>query len=97
MANTLKKGAAQLKELAGTASATPAHEIEPKPTETPLPKPKGREHTIMIGSHFPRSVRRSFAQLQADPRNDGKKMHDLLAEALNDLFAKYNVPQTATL
>jgi hypothetical protein len=35
--------------------------------------------------------------LQADPRNDGKKINDLLAEALNDLFAKYNVPQTAHL
>jgi hypothetical protein len=35
--------------------------------------------------------------LQADPRNDGKKLNDLLAEALNDLFAKYNVPQTAFL
>jgi hypothetical protein len=33
--------------------------------------------------------------LQADPRNDGKKINALLAEALNDLFAKYNVPQTA--
>ena len=29
------------------------------------------------------------------PRNDGKKLNDLLAEALNDLFAKYDVPQTA--
>jgi hypothetical protein len=31
----------------------------------------------------------SLAQLQADPRNDGKK--------INDRFAKYNVPQTAKL
>jgi hypothetical protein len=42
-------------------------------------------------------VRRSLAQLQADPRNDGKKLNDLLAEALDDLFAKYGIPQSAKL
>jgi hypothetical protein len=35
--------------------------------------------------------------LQADPRNEGKQINDLLAEALNDLFAKYGIPQTAML
>lgn len=91
MANTLKKGAAQLKELAGTT--TPDKE----PTETKPSKKAGAKDTVLIGAHFPRAVRRSLAQLQADPRNDGKKINDLLAEALNDLFAKYNVPQTAKL
>lgn len=89
MASTLKKGAAQLKGLAGTAQ-------DPAPTEAPKAK-KAIKDTVMIGAHFPRAVRRSMAQLQADPRNDGKKINDLLAEALNDLFAKYNVPQTANL
>lgn len=91
MASTLKKGAAQLKGLAGGATAE-----DPAPTEAR----KGRgalKDTVLIGAHFPRAVRRSMAQLQADPRNDGKKINDLLAEALNDLFAKYNVPQTANL
>lgn len=93
MGNTLKLGAAQLKELAGTAT---------KPNETAKDKPvKAKKttdnQTVLIGAHFPRAVRRSLAQLQADPRNDGKKINDLLAEALNDLFAKYNVPQTANL
>jgi len=96
MANTLKKGAAQLKELAGTAqkiSASPSNENE---TVIKNSKEKSKD-TVLIGAHFPRAVRRSLAQLQADPRNDGKKINDLLAEALNDLFAKYNVPQTANL
>ncbi|MBK7543179.1 MAG: hypothetical protein IPI57_15795 [Candidatus Competibacteraceae bacterium] len=90
MANTLKKGAAQLGQLAGTAppkTASSAHRA----------KPVKVKDTVLIGAHFPRAVRRSLAQLQADPRNDGKKLNDLLAEALNDLFAKYNVPQTAIL
>lgn len=100
MANTLKKGAAQLKELAGTAQ--PVIQTPPpakpkkaaKPVEPAVSKDKD---TVLIGAHFPRAVRRSMSQLQADPRNDGKKLNDLLAEALNDLFAKYNVPQTAFL
>lgn len=96
MANTLKKGAAQLKELAGTA--TPA--VQPLPPSKPKQTSRdtgGSKDTVLIGAHFPRAVRRSLAQLQADPRNDGKKLNDLLAEALNDLFAKYNVPQTANI
>jgi len=98
MANTLKKGAAQLKELAGTAQ--PVIQETAATTTKPEKTKKVREavdskSTVLIGAHFPRIVRRSLAQLQADPRNDGKKLNDLLAEALNDLFAKYNVPQTA--
>ncbi len=92
MANTLKKGAAQLKGLAGTATAE-----EKEPTGAQAGKGSDAKSTVLIGAHFPRAVRRSLAQLQADPRNDGKKINDLLAEALNDLFAKYNVPQTANL
>jgi hypothetical protein len=91
MANTLKKGAAQLSKLAGTS------EQSNEPTETRKANAIKVKETVLIGAHFPRAVRRSLAQLQADPRNDGKKINDLLAEALNDLFAKYNVPQTAIL
>jgi len=92
MANTLKKGAAQLKGLAGTVVAE-----DKEPAEAQKGKGIDAKSTVLIGAHFPRAVRRSLAQLQADPRNDGKKINDLLAEALNDLFAKYNVPQTANL
>jgi hypothetical protein len=89
MANTLKQGVERLKERAGTAlppESVPARQ-----------KKDGAKDTVMIGGHFPRAVRRSLAQLQADPRNDGKRLNDLLAEALNDLFAKYNLPQTAMI
>lgn len=92
MANTLKKGAAQLKELAGLTNTAPVVKVA-----QPDKQKEKEEATVLIGAHFPRAVRRSLAQLQADPRNDGKKINDLLAEALNDLFAKYNVPQTANL
>jgi hypothetical protein len=91
MANTLKQSVERLKEKAGTAA--------PQSAEAPpaAPKKSSPKDTVMIGGHFPRAVRRSLAQLQADPRNDGKKLNDLLAEALNDLFAKYNLPQTAMI
>lgn len=91
MANTLKKSAAQLSKLAGTGGQSE------EPTEVRKSRAIKVKETVLIGAHFPRAVRRSLAQLQADPRNDGKKINDLLAEALNDLFAKYNVPQTAIL
>ena len=101
MANTLKKGVAQLKELAGTVprdTMTETAASAPERTKAAEARPgRGVKSTVLIGGHFPRAVRRSIAQLQADPRNDGKKIADLLAEALNDLFAKYNVPQTANL
>jgi hypothetical protein len=95
MVSTLKKGAAQLKELAGTSAKPEAHIVPNKVNKQPNKNAEGS--TVLIGAHFPRAVRRSLAQLQADPRNDGKKINDLLAEALNDLFAKYNVPQTANI
>ena len=91
MPNTLKKSAAQLSKLVGTGEQS---EETTEARKGPAVKVK---ETVLIGAHFPRAVRRSLAQLQADPRNDGKKINDLLAEALNDLFAKYNVPQTAIL
>lgn len=96
--SSLKKGADMLKGLAGTAPAVP--QDEEQNAAPPPPGKKARSpanDTVLIGAHFPRAVRRSLAQLQADPRNDGKKINDLLAEALNDLFAKYNVPQTAMM
>lgn len=97
MVNNLKKAAANLKEVAGTAKKI-AVSSSPTENETTIKSSdKKSKDTVLIGGHFPRAVRRSIAQLQADPRNDGKKINDLLAEALNDLFAKYNVPQTANL
>lgn len=95
MGSTLKQGAAQLKELARTAAKPSAPTVPVRPAKDTKQQKNTDNSTVLIGAHFPRAVRRSLAQLQADPRNDGKKINDLLAEALNDLFAKYNVPQTA--
>lgn len=56
-----------------------------------------RPKKILIGAHFDPSAKRILALLRADPRNEGKQSNDLLAEALNDLCAKYNVPQIVKL
>ena len=66
MGNTLRQGAAQLKELAGTG--TPL--VEPATVKPVKAKKAAESQTVLIGAHFPRAVRRSLAQLQADPRNE---------------------------
>jgi hypothetical protein len=37
------------------------------------------------------------SKVYKQPKHPEKTIQDLLGEALNDLFAKYNVPQTAQL
>jgi len=48
--------------------------------------------TVLIGAHYPPIVRRALLMAQAKqevPRN----LKQLLGEAINDLCAKYGVPQ----
>ena len=48
-----------------------------------------------ITGYFVPAVKSSFRMIQT--KHPEKTIQDLLGEALNDLFAKYNVPQTAEL
>jgi hypothetical protein len=52
-----------------------------------------REGRVMVSGWLPIEARSSFRLIQA--KHPDKKMQDLVTEAMNDLFAKYNVPQTA--
>jgi hypothetical protein len=52
-----------------------------------------RQDRIMVSGWLPLEARSSFRLIQA--KHPEKKMQDLVVEAMNDLFAKYNVPQTA--
>jgi hypothetical protein len=48
--------------------------------------------TVLIGAHYPPTVRRALLMVQAEqevPRN----LKQLLGEAINDLCAKYGKPQ----
>jgi len=49
--------------------------------------------SVLIGGHFAPAVRSALFLLQGEPCNAGKKLHDLLGEAINDLCAKYSKPR----
>lgn len=69
----------------------------------PVEKPAGAGETakphragkVNVTGYFEPAVKQSLRLIQA--KHPGRTVQDLLAEALNDLFAKYNVPQTANL
>jgi len=73
----------------------PLHQVSPqaeaKPA-TPVSK-KVTDKTVMIGAHFSPQVRRALLLVQAHPNNEGKLTKELLGEAINDLCAKYGVPE----
>ena len=74
------------------------HAPEPAAVEQTRQTTSGHKQPSRVGKvnvtgYFAPAVKSSFRMIQtAHPE---KTIQDLLAEALNDLFAKYNVPQTA--
>jgi hypothetical protein len=50
---------------------------------------------VNVTGYFDPAVKQSIRLIQA--KHPDRTVQELLAEALNDLFSKYNVPQTATL
>jgi hypothetical protein len=54
-----------------------------------------REGRYLIAGYFDASVKSSLRQIQVSHLK--KTVQELLEEALNDLFAKYKVPQVAPL
>jgi hypothetical protein len=61
--------------------------------ERPARRGTTREGRVMVSGWLPIEARSSFRLIQA--KHPEKLMQDLIIEAVNDLFAKYNVPQTA--
>jgi hypothetical protein len=55
-----------------------------------------RSGTVLIGGHYPAAVRRALLLVQAHPQNEGRNMKQLLGEAINDLCAKYGIPEPYT-
>ena len=82
--------AAALKQQArgGTESAATVERVK-----RPLHKKTTRQGRVMVSGWLPIEARSSFKLIQA--KHPEKLMQDLVTEAMNDLFAKYNVPQTA--
>ena len=84
--------AAALKQQAKGVENTPSASLRPA---APVRKQavKTRQGRVMVSGWLPIEARSSFRLIQA--KHPDKKMQDLVTEAMNDLFAKYNVPQTA--
>jgi len=74
----------------------PAKVQQSEPASTPTPlirKEASRAGKVMVSGWLPIEARASLRLILA--HHPDKLMQDLVAEAFNDLFAKYNVPQTA--
>ena len=83
--------AAALKQQArGTDMVLASSNNRPEPRTR---KETSRQGRVMVSGWLPIEARSSFKLIQA--KHPEKLMQDLVAEAMNDLFAKYNVPQTA--
>jgi len=66
--------------------APPAAPVILEPEGPPIYRQPGRAGTAPITAHFPKEVRR---QLKGLANELDRTMHDLVAEAFNDLFQKY--------
>ena len=62
---------------------------------SPYRQPSRTGKVKNVTGYFAPAVKSSFRMIQT--KHPEMTIQDLLAEALNDLFAKYNVPQTARL
>lgn len=88
MANKVSDMQAQLERAQGRHTPTKVGRAEPK-TASPESVGGSREGKAHIGAYLDPSFRRSLRMVQAQTDHD---LQELLAEALNDLFRKYNVP-----
>lgn len=90
----MKKAAALQAALSqGGRTPTEAGQGEAAKTTSgnaPSKKPPSREGKINVSAWLDPAYKRSLRMVQA--RTD-KKIEPLMAEALNDLFQKYDVPQ----
>jgi hypothetical protein len=88
----VNKLAAALKQKAHGPDTVPTVAA---PSESAVSKETTRRGKVMVSGWLPMEARSSFRLIQA--KHPEKRMQDLVEEAMNDLFAKYNVPQTAKL
>jgi hypothetical protein len=73
----------------------PATQVEPPQTypENPHYRP-GRVHKSNVTGYFPPEVKKQLRMLAAEHETT---IQALLAEAMNDLFAKYGKPEIAPI
>lgn len=85
-------------KVAGAAPALPEPVMKAPAAPTPSAAPSGtarqpsREGTAAITVHYPEPVRRQLKVLASE---EGRTMDDMVAEALNLLFARYRKGEIA--
>jgi len=82
------------KALAGTGArlaGVPAP-VEPAPPPKTITAPTSRDGTAIISVHLPKDVRRQLKGLAADQE---RTVADIVAEALNLVFARYGMAEVA--
>ena len=88
-----------LAAVAAAAGSTRRRDPEPAPPH-PVPEareagtPRTRVGTKQIAAHFPEDVAWQFRALAVERKTT---VQNLMAEALNDLFAKHGKPELAPL
>lgn len=83
-----------LEEAAGSR-ATTRPKAMPAPANTPSERTSSRTGKIHIGAWLPPEYKTSLRMIQVKTGGKGgpeRGFQELMAEALNDLFAKYDVP-----
>jgi hypothetical protein len=88
----LSDALAQAAHGAGSAKLVPGAPKQVGAVSGAKPYRAGR---VNITGYFDPAVKQSIRLIQS--KHPDRTVQELLAEALNDLFAKYNVPQTAEL
>ena len=73
------------------AAVAPAPIAAPMSTATRTGKPPSRAEQANISAWLHKDFKKSIRLVQAK-RPDNSSLQDLMAEAFNDLFSKYNVP-----
>jgi hypothetical protein len=81
-----------LAETSGSARHRKPAAEKPAERKTKAPASKGRGGTSPITVHFPKQVR---DQLKILAVQSDTTLHNLVAEAFNDLFAKHGKPEIA--
>lgn len=94
MTRQAKPSMADVISAAGSTRRIPAQpDIAPTPAAAPPSRPRTRLGTKMIAGHFSADVSWQLRALAVERRTT---VQDLLAEALNGLFASYGKPEIAS-
>jgi hypothetical protein len=90
--NKLAEALGKTGKVAGKAKPEPLPDVaEPTEPVKPATQPS-RRATVPITVHYPMEVRRQLKILASE---ESRNMDDMVAEALNLLFARYRKPEIA--